>query len=68
MEQNWEYETESDTYLFGTPQLGAGVFKERKGWTGNVVAAETVMLTYFPTKEEAMDEAERVFKRLCSVN
>lgn len=58
----WAYDADLDTYLLGTQDSGCGVFLDGDHWEANVVHPLCIEnLGSFPTREAAMQEAERVW-------
>jgi hypothetical protein len=54
-----------ETYMFGSPNRGGGVFNTEKGWEGNAVANGKVIGTGpFDTLKQAQDEVEKEFIKL----
>lgn len=55
---NWTYDEQSETWLYGTETVGAGVFQDEKGWEANVCNSfQGLLLGPYLTKERAMEEA-----------
>ncbi len=78
MKYKWTYDKSDDTWMFGDPQNGGGVYQDsgagyretptkqhRYFWSGNVVVnGDVTMMPTYPTKEVAMEDVEREFDEL----
>ena len=69
---NWQYNKESDAFVFGDRNNGGGVFQDLqqdvdgKSWYGNSVVDDIigiVMVGPFSTKEEAQNAVKENFTR-----
>ena len=56
--EGWTLNADTDTYLYGTPHDGAGVFREDGQWHANVIhPLQFILEGPFPSRADAMRKA-----------
>lgn len=62
---NWYYDHQTDSYLFGENKNGCGVFIENGKWTGNANVGDVIInIGEFDIFENAQNKAIRLWKKM----